>query len=93
MDKELLRDLHRMSINNHSKNSESSVLGCFNCGIVIGSHQVYEQIEDRELTDLCPNCLIDSLISIDEVLKALNKEYMGYENDLEVIVSKDILSE
>lgn len=91
MDKELLKQLHKMSVNNGEINKDSKVLGCFQCGAVVSPGEVVDYIQDVGVTDMCPNCSVDSLISFDVILKALNSEYIWTGSELEVDISEGLI--
>lgn len=90
---ETINNLYDLSLGNKDINDKSSLLGCFYCGFVFKPEEIYEYADDRSgKTALCPNCSIDSVISLDVILKELGAhgfDFIGNE-EIDVSVSNEV---
>ena len=91
-----LKMLHRQSIGNKARLADANHCGCFSCLSHFAVAKVEYWDDEDDQTAVCPHCGIDSVIGEyedqrvpDDLLKAMNEEYFGCDNDSEVGYSDD----
>ncbi|MFD1694443.1 cytoplasmic protein [Roseibium aestuarii] len=72
MDKQIVTAAHKLSTRQRRRYQSNTPAGCFHCEAVFLAKEIEEwcnEVEEREVTALCPSCAIDAVISIQDVVE------------------------